>query len=351
MRLRAADFERLMQPFEPFEQNPLLAVAVSGGRDSLALALLADTWASARQGKVLALIVDHALRPESAAEVAATRATLAKQAIDAEILSWKGEKPKAGIQQAARDARYGLMFEACRHRGILHLLVGHHAADQAETISMRASRASGPDGLAGMAALIEQRDLRVLRPLLGVARERLTATLEARGLRWVEDPSNTDSRFERARVRAGGVAAGVPAGGGEQRAAAEARLAEASVDVLEFGEDGEVAIDRAIFARQASAQRARLLSRLVQATGGGVHPPKRERLDRAIERLVGPAEPGKSGTARDFTLAACRLVLRQAPGSRRLRWLVRPEKGKNGGQPLFPAAFFACGAPAAHHVD
>lgn len=351
MRLSTADFERLMQPFEPFEKNPLLAVAVSGGRDSLALALLADAWARARQGRALALIVDHGLRPESAAEAVTTKATLSRQGIGAEILRWVGDKPKTGIQQAAREVRYGLMSLACRRLGILHLLLGHHAADQAETIRMRASRDSGPDGLAGMAALVEHRDLRLLRPLLDVARDRLTATMEARGLRWVEDPSNSDPRFERARVRAaGGLIAGAN-GTGEKRAAAEVRLAEACVEALEFGEDGEISLDRAVFARLGNALQVRLLSRLVQAVGGGTHPPKRERLDRAIERLVGPAEPGKSGNARDFTLAACRLALRQVPGSRRLRWQVCPEKGKNGGQPLVPAAFFACGAPAAHHVD
>src|SRR5205823_14734758 len=139
-----------------------------GGRDSLALALLAEQWASARQGRVQALIVDHALRPASADEAAVTRERLASLGIAAEILLWSGAKPMSGVQEAARQARYRLLFEACRRHGILHLLLAHHADDQAETVAMRAARNSGPDGLAGMAALVEHRDARLMRPMLGV---------------------------------------------------------------------------------------------------------------------------------------------------------------------------------------
>ena len=91
-----------MAPFAPFEPHPVLAVAVSGGRDSLALAVLADQWASARQGSVQALIVDHGLRPQSAVEAGVTRERLAKLGIAAEILVWSGVKPATRVQQVAR---------------------------------------------------------------------------------------------------------------------------------------------------------------------------------------------------------------------------------------------------------
>jgi len=199
-------FALLMAPFAPFENHPVLAVAVSGGRDSLALALLAHEWAEARDGKVVALIVDHGLRAEAAREAEATRELLTHRGIEAVILRWSGGKPVHGVQEAARVARYDLLFEACRQRGILHLLVAHHADDQAETVAMRAARGSGADGLAGMAALVEQRHARLLRPLLPVPRARLTATLEALGVAWIDDPSNIDPRFERVRLRtAGGI--------------------------------------------------------------------------------------------------------------------------------------------------
>ena len=129
------------------------------------------------------------------------------------------------------------------------------------------------------------------------------------------------------------------------------RAAVASVDALESDTAGMLAIDRSAFNRLGADLRQRLLSRVVQAVGGGDHPPKRTQLARALARLVAPASAGKSGRASDFTLAACKLTLRQVPGSRRLRWLIWPEKDKNSGQPLVPAAFFGCGVPAAHHVD
>jgi tRNA(Ile)-lysidine synthase len=351
--LDAADFARLMAPFEPFERAAVIAVAVSGGRDSLALALLAHEWAAARGGRIMGLIVDHALRPESAAEAATTEARLRTHGCDAEILRWSCAKPRTGLQEAARAARYRLLREACRRRGILHLLVAHHAGDQEETVAMRAARQSGPDGLAGMSAAIELPEVRLLRPLLGVSRSRLTATLLARGVPWLDDPSNDDLRFERARLRAGHRPAAPVADTG--RSGREQRLAAASVEALEVSPAGEVAIDRSTFLRMGRDQQAPLLSRVVQAVGGSDHPPRRDRLERAVGRLCGPVARGKSGVALDFTLSACRLLLRQVPPSRRLQWIVRPEHGRrdgrNGAQPLIPAAFFACGASLASHLE
>jgi tRNA(Ile)-lysidine synthase len=227
--LTAGQFSSLMAPFAPFESRPVLAVAVSGGRDSLALALLAHDWAGALEGRIVGLIVDHGLRAESADEAAKTRDLLARHGVAAEILRWRGTKPVTGLQEAARQARYRLLLAACRRRGILHLLIAHQSDDQAETVVMRAARGSGLDGLAGMASLIEQREARVLRPLLSIPRARLTATLEARAVAWIDDPSNVDSRFERARLRkAGPAAAPTSAALARSRTTGDRRLAAAA---------------------------------------------------------------------------------------------------------------------------
>jgi tRNA(Ile)-lysidine synthase len=349
--LGAGAFVRLMAPFEPFEASPTLAVAVSGGRDSLALALLAQGWATDRGGRAVGLIVDHGLRAESAAEATVTLAVLGRHGIEGAILAWSGVKPQAGVQQAARSARYRLLRDECRRRGIVHLLLAHHADDQAETVAMRAARRSGPDGLAGMAASVEQPEVRLLRPLLGVPRARLTATLRARSVQWLDDPSNSDPRFERARMRAGSRPAAEPGEEGAERSARERSLACAAVEALEFDQDGMAAIDRSCFAGLGRDLQASLLSRVVQALGGRDHPPRRDRLQRAVFRLCGPVDRGKSGKGQDFTLSGCSVALRQSPASRRLRWIVRPEHGRNVSQPLIPAAFFACGAPAASHLE
>ena len=351
----ALEFARLMRVFGAFEARPTLAVAVSGGRDSMALALLAQDWARERDGTILALIVDHGLRAASAREAAETQARLASCEVPAEVLCWTESKPSSGLQEAARVARYRLLFEACRARGILHLLVAHHADDQVETIAMRSGRGSGPDGLAGMAALVEHRHARLLRPLLALPRTRLTATLLAREVPWIDDPSNADPRFERARLRAVGVFAPATPSGREMRAEREKRLAEASVEALEFDAGEAVAIDQGRFAGLDAELGAGLLSRVVRGVGGIGYPPRRERLERAVARLCTPAGPekfgGKSGRSEDFTLAACRLALRRRPDNRRMRWIVRSENGKNVCQPLVPAAFFACGTPTAPHLD
>ncbi len=340
-----------MAPFAPFEARPELAVAVSGGRDSLCLALLADQWARERGGKAIAFIVDHGLRPEAAREAVATCELLASQGIESEVLHWTGPKPATGVQQAAREARYRLLRDACYQRGILHLLVGHQADDQAETVAMRAERRSGADGLAGMAAQLEWPEVRLLRPLLGVPRSRLSATLKVLGIAWIDDPSNLDPRFERARLRAAGVAPpGRPVAEG-QRSGEERQMAEAGVALLEFDRDQALVLDRAGFVQISLDLQRRLVSRIVQAIGGRDHPPRRDRLDRAIARLSGPPTRGKSGRGGDFTLSGCQFALRQAETSRRLLWIVRPENGRKGGQPLIPAAFFACGSVDATHLE
>jgi tRNA(Ile)-lysidine synthase len=128
---------------------------VSGGPDSLALAILADRWARARGGEAWALIVDHGLRPESAAEAATVGGWLAARGIPHAVLPWPGEKPTTGIQEAARAARYRLLADWCAAHGCLHLLTAHHRDDQAETYLIRHRAGSFVDGLAGMSVVRE----------------------------------------------------------------------------------------------------------------------------------------------------------------------------------------------------
>ena len=103
--LASAEFDALMAPLGPFEPAPVVAVAVSGGADSLALAVLADRWARARGGRVVALTVDHGLRAGSAAEAARVAEWMAARDISHHLLDWRGAKPEADLQAAAREAR------------------------------------------------------------------------------------------------------------------------------------------------------------------------------------------------------------------------------------------------------
>ena len=197
----AVEFNRLMQAFGPFEQRPRLAVAVSGGADSMALCLLAASWAQGLGGSVTALTVDHGLRAAAAAEAAQVGDWLAARGVAHKILCWQGAKPAADLQAAARLARYELLNDWCAQEAVLHLLLAHHQEDQAETLLLRLGRGSGVDGLSAMAPISVTKAGRLLRPLLGISRARLMAGLKAEGQSWIEDPSNEDVRFSRVRWR------------------------------------------------------------------------------------------------------------------------------------------------------
>lgn len=199
--LTARDFGELMSGIGLFEPKPDVAVAVSGGPDSMSLALLTAEWAAARKGRCYALIVDHGLRRDSTAEARDVRRWLRGYGIPCRILTWTGNKPATGLQAAARAARYRLLYEWCRKHNVLHLMTAHTRGDQAETFLIRLERHSGIDGLAAMAAVNEGPDLRLIRPLLTVSKARLTATLRTRRQQWFEDPSNRNFKFMRVGVR------------------------------------------------------------------------------------------------------------------------------------------------------
>src|SRR5947207_5334954 len=184
-----------------FEARPFITVAVSGGPDSLALAILADRWAREHGGQLVALTIDHRLRPESAEEAQIVGGWLAARGIAHHVLVWADPKPATGVQEAARAARYRLLAGWCREQGCLHLLTAHHREDQAETYLIRRRAGSGVDGLAGMSAVREVAGVRLVRPLLAVPKARLVALLAAERQPFLSDPSNRNPAFERARLR------------------------------------------------------------------------------------------------------------------------------------------------------
>jgi tRNA(Ile)-lysidine synthase len=190
-----------MDRLGPFEPCPAIAVAVSGGADSMALARLARDWVRHRDGSVLALVVDHGLRSASADEARVTIERLTSMGIPARVLLLSDLTHGPALAERARLLRYDILTTACRDASILHLLLGHHAADQAETLAMRVLRGSQTHGLAGMSGLRETAGLRLLRPLLDVEPAHLRAYLSETGIAWVEDPSNQDTRALRPRLR------------------------------------------------------------------------------------------------------------------------------------------------------
>lgn len=174
-----------------------MLVAVSGGADSLALLLLTNAII---RGRCVAATVDHGLRDESAEEAAFVAAVCAERGIEHHILT--GILPDrvgrtANLSARARAMRYRLLEDFLKERGLRWLATAHHADDQLETFIMRANRGSGVAGLSG----IRRRGAHIIRPLLGCRREELAALLWREGIEPVDDPTNSDARFDRARLR------------------------------------------------------------------------------------------------------------------------------------------------------
>jgi tRNA(Ile)-lysidine synthase len=292
-----------MAALAPFEHRPALAVAVSGGPDSMALCLLADRWVRERGGRVLALIVDHGLRPSSAGEAERTAGSLAARGIEGCILTWLGNKPRSAIQARARAERYRLLCDVCRQRAILHLLVGHHLDDQAETLLLRAARGSGAAGLSGMTGLVETGAMRVLRPLLQVPKRRLRAYLASCGQEWIEDPSNADPVYARTRLRAA-LAVDAAAADGLLKAAEDRRRwrnvrDEAVANLLarhcRLHPLGFVRLDAVMLQAPDEEAVAAALGRVAATVGGTAYPPPLGKLARLRRCLLGGAPAASLG--------------------------------------------------------
>jgi tRNA(Ile)-lysidine synthase len=186
------DLEALAEAADP------LAVAVSGGADSLALLLLA---AAAFPGRVRAATVDHGLRPESAVEALHVEDICARLDCPHWILNVSVPDGPAGVQGEARHTRYQALGVWAAREGIGHLATAHHADDQAETLLMRLQRGSGIAGLSGIRPIRRDGDLAILRPLLGWTKAELVYLVAQAGIEAVDDPSNHDPRFDRAAIR------------------------------------------------------------------------------------------------------------------------------------------------------
>ncbi|HEX6859079.1 MAG TPA: tRNA lysidine(34) synthetase TilS [Caulobacteraceae bacterium] len=178
-----------------------LAVAFSGGGDSLALLLMTRAWADAHGRRVVALTVDHGLNPASGDWTEQCRKTAERLGVGFAALYWTGDKPKTGLPAAARAARHALLADAARAAGAHVLLMGHTADDLMEAAAMRADGSTVPDPRAWSPspAWPQGRGLFILRPLLETRRAELREWLTTRGETWIDDPAN--SKFARGRAR------------------------------------------------------------------------------------------------------------------------------------------------------
>lgn len=269
-----------------------LLLAISGGPDSTALLWLVTRWRKTSKAKLTAVTVDHGLRKEAKREAAAVAKLAKKLGVPHRIVKWTGAKPKSGIQQSARKARYALLVTAAKKAGASHILTAHTLDDQAETVLMRMARGSGIGGLGGMARRSRLDGLTLVRPFLDVPKARLIATCKAAKVAYADDPSNTDPKFTRARLRplmallaAEGLDARRLSGLARRLRRADAAIEAAADKAVPASEQSEATtLSAAAFASQPAEVALRILGRAVSrhATEGSVELGKLEALLAAV---------------------------------------------------------------------
>ena len=313
-----ATIERHFAPDPP----AILGVAVSGGGDSLALLHLLHDWRSAGGPELRVATVDHGLRPDAADEAAGVARICTGLDIPHDTLEWRGWDGTGNLPDRARRARYALLADWARAHAITDIALGHTEDDLAETFVMRLARGAGVDGLAAMRD--RWRDGPVHRPLHGPlhgpvtfhrplldrGRAELRDLLRGRGVDWVEDPSNSDAKYERARVRerlSALAAAGLdaPALARTARRLAEARAAldhaarQAARECLRI-EAGDVLMSRADLSALPDEVARRLLQAALRWINGAEYPPR----GAAMTRFLSAARAGQAMTLQGCLLHA-----------------------------------------------
>jgi tRNA(Ile)-lysidine synthase len=324
--------------FRGLEDLPGLVLAVSGGPDSTALLVLAARWAKRlkRAPKLVAVTVDHGLRPQAAREAAMVKRLARRLGVPHRTLHWRGRKPRTGLQEAARYARYALLAQVAMRARFAHILTAHTLDDQAETVLFRLARGSGLFGLTGMAhaaplPLDGMREIFLVRPLLHLPKARLVATLKAERIAYADDPSNHDPRFTRARLRSLMPALareGLDARG-LARLAARLRRAESTIQVavqaarsalvpLPWPPHGPIVFAAAPFASLPAEVGLRLLGEAVAYSGdeGAVELAKLESLYEALRQARSRLRRTLAGAL--ITLDRDHLTVERAPARRRL---------------------------------
>ena len=262
-----------------------IGVAVSGGSDSLALLHLLNDW-----GRVdlAAATVDHGLRPEAASEADMVASLCSNIGIPHQSLKWQGWDGKGNLQDQARRTRYSLLAAWAKDNGCDVICLGHTLDDQAETFLMRLARSAGIDGLCGMSSLTFRHDVRFERPLLSARRAALQAYLTRKGVRWIDDPSNDDERFDRVKARKALVVLEQMGLSSEDIEGSMINLSLASIELRDRSREiakkickepgGDVVFDRAGFRRLNPEMQHRLLSKVLMFVASEEYPPRRDPL-------------------------------------------------------------------------
>lgn len=295
--INADEFSSLMKSIGYFEPNPSVAVAVSGGGDSMALLFLTQNWVEEHSGTLTALTVNHNLRKEAKKEALQVAKWCKEYKIKHEILNWNPPPEiSSALQENARAARYRLLLEYCKKNNILHLLTAHHLDDQAETMFFRLARGSNIDGISAIPAQRIASGIRILRPLINIPKSKIIKTLENINQKWIEDPSNSNEKYSRVYIRkkladldnekdikkrAGKICNTI----GRFRNRLAHETASEMVKTVEIYESGYAVINILEFNRLENEISQRILQAAVTTISGNQHPPRSYKLSSLHNKI------------------------------------------------------------------
>ena len=290
---------------------PAAAVGVSGGADSLALLYLAAEWGQRHGVNISAMTVDHGLRPEAADEAAHVKNLCQTLNIPHVTLTAKVPLGDRRIQENARNMRYDLMRAYCRENSIGHLLLAHHLDDQYETVLMRLAHGSGLKGLGGIKPANLTEGILLLRPLLAIPKSALLDYCRRHDIRWCEDPSNQQSKYDRVRVRESapvlqdlGLTPEMIEKSRGKLAAAQDFIDDVLAPLLyDFLQDGRAEMDMEHFLTLHPYMRQALIEKALKRLSGKIYPPRYDSLCALLDSL---AQAGFSGA----TLHKCRIFIK-----------------------------------------
>lgn len=306
--------------FPRLSDRSRIAVAVSGGVDSLALVLALK----ACDADCVALTVDHSLRAESAAEAKTVAKYMRKLEMPHVILTVKA-KFVGNKMEWARTQRYALLLDYCKQHKIKTLYVAHHQDDQVETFFLNLERGSGLKGLSGMREISVMQGIRIVRPLLAFPKSILAAYVKSHKLKPIEDPTNQNTTYKRNRLRQ--VMAQVFPDTPElstrigqamaHLAQAEDFIADATdaalVQCVKLEQNGAAEIDAPLFLSLHKLLQYRVLLSVLQRISSKPKPPRAEALLAVLARIA--------ANEKAFTLHGVKAALRQK------KWrLCREEK-------------------------
>ena len=201
VKITQSYFNLILKNYYLFEKQPKIAVAVSGGPDSMALLFLLNVWIKKNKGSLVALIVDHKIRKDSGKEAKTVCDYLKKHKIRSKIINISKKNVLKKTMSEARQNRFLQMARYCKKYKFLHLFVGHHNNDNIETFLLRKIAGSNFEGLRSMQHKTIINGIQILRPLLTFNKLAIIRFNKSNNIEYFEDPSNDNLDYSRVTVR------------------------------------------------------------------------------------------------------------------------------------------------------